>query len=74
MPLGEIASGLFELIGRFIGHIFLDVFFEIVIQGTGYLIVRYVFFLNQREVDPDGLLATITGLLFWVSIAIIFIV
>ena len=73
MPLGDLASGLFELVGRFIGQILIEFVFEILIQGTGYLIVKYVFFLNQREVDPDGPLATITGLSFWVAIAMIII-
>ena len=73
MPLGDLAAGLFELVGRFIGPILVEFVFEILIQGTGYLIVRYVVFLNQQEVDPDGPLATITGLSFWVAIATILI-
>ena len=73
MPLGDLASGLFELVGRFIGQILIEFVFEILIQRTGYVIVRYVIFLNRREVASDGPLATITGLLFWVAIAIIII-
>lgn len=73
MPLGDIASSLFEIIGRFIGQLLLEVGFEILVKGTGYLIVKYLIFLNQREVDPDGPLVIIAGILFWVAIAIIII-
>ena len=62
--IGELISELGSLIGRFLLHVALDLVFEILIKGAGYLIVRPF----KRSVDPDGIVVVITGLAFWLTV------
>ena len=55
--IGEVAGGVL----RFIGHILLEGVFEFLIKGVGYLICRPF----KRNVDPDGGVVILAGLVFW---------
>ncbi len=65
MPLGEIVGGLFEIIGRFLAEIFIQLIFELLIKGPGFLILRFVFLKKDNDIDPDGILVVFIGLMFW---------
>lgn len=53
----EVAGGVL----RFIGYVLLEGVFEVLIKGVGYLICRPF----KRNVDPDGALVVVAGLVFW---------
>ena len=65
MPLGDIAAGILEVVGRFIAEIFMQIVFELLIKGPGYLILRYVLLKNDDDIDPDGVLVIFIGITFW---------
>ena len=66
MPLGEIAGEALGGIVRVVGRILFEVFFEFIIQGTGYVVVRTV----RPKTEPDDTVCTVVGLLFWVVVGI----
>ena len=66
MPLGEIAGEALGGIVRVVGRILFEVFFEFIIQGTGYVLVRTV----RPKTEPDDTVCTVVGLLFWVVVGI----
>jgi len=66
MPLGDIATGLFEIIIKVVGEIFL----EIIIKGPGYVIVRLFKTPKSGEIEPDNPLAIIAGVIFWILIGL----
>ena len=62
MPLGVVAEGIFQLIVDFVS----DIIFEILVKGSGYIILRYIFQMGRRkELDPDSAGVIITGIIFW---------
>lgn len=75
MPVEELASGLFSVIARFFGYVLIDIMLEILVKGTGYLIIKALPFSNQKEINPDGFQVVIAGFAFWASIiALVFCV
>ncbi len=58
--MAEILEGLIKIVFRF----FIEFVVEILIKGLGYLICRPF----NKNVDPDGLLVTVVGLLVWTSL------
>ena len=66
MLLGEIAGEALGGIVRVVGRILFEVFFEFIIQGTGYVLVRTV----RPKTEPDDTVCTVVGLLFWVVVGI----
>jgi len=66
MPLGEIAGETLGGIARVVGRILFEVFFEFIIQGTGYVLVRTV----RPKTEPDDTVCTVVGLLFWVAVGV----
>lgn len=64
MPLGEIAGEALGGLVRIVGQFFAEIVFEVLIKGTGYLIVRPFI----PTVDPDGALVVTIGIAFWVSL------
>ena len=66
MPLGEIAGEALGGIVRVVGRILFEVFFEFIIRGTGYVLVRTV----RPKTEPDDTVCTVVGLLFWVVVGI----
>jgi hypothetical protein len=61
--VGEVAGGALKLIGR----IFLEVIFEFLIKGAGYILCSP---FSRRKLDPDGGLVVIVGLVFWVAVGV----
>jgi hypothetical protein len=66
MPVGEIASEVLGRVFRFIGNAFLEVVFELFVRGPGYLLCKPF----KKDVDPDGGLAALVGIAFWVAIGV----
>ena len=58
--IGEAAGGAL----RFIGRVFVDVFYEFLVKGAGYCICR----VFTRRVDWDGAAAVLVGLAFWIAL------
>lgn len=71
MPIGDVAAGILEVIGRIIGQIFIEVILELLIKGPGYLILKIIKGNKIDELDPDDGLVILTGILFWVFVALI---
>ena len=69
MPIEEIASGLFRIIGKLIGQVFLEVILEIILKGPGYIIIKL--FSKNKAKEPSETTAFIVGILFWAVIALI---
>lgn len=65
MPIDEMAGGLLRIALRFIGEFLLEVVFEIVIKGPGYLILKSV---TGKEPDPEEWDVLIVSVLFWVVV------
>ena len=61
--VGEVAGGVLKFIGRLI----LEVVFEFLIKGAGYILCRS---FGRRKLDPDGGLVVAVGLAFWVAVGI----
>ncbi len=70
MPLRDSAEGIIGVLGRWIGWLFVDFALEIVLRGSGYLVVRYLVLFNRRDVDPDSDLLIVAGLLFWAIVLV----
>lgn len=68
MPLGDIAVGFFEIVGRFIGQLFIEIILEVLIKGPGYIIVRMFTSPSKKDIDTDGVLVLFSGVIFWVII------
>ena len=66
MPLGDIAAGVFEVLGKFVGQIFIEIILELLIKGPGYLILKILKRSHAGEVDPDSGIVIITGITFWI--------
>ncbi|MDR2710909.1 MAG: hypothetical protein LBB65_06245 [Burkholderiales bacterium] len=58
--LGEVLGGVF----RFIGRIFVELFFETLVQDTGFILLR----LFRRKSASSDTACTIVGLLFWAGV------
>jgi hypothetical protein len=65
MPIDEVTGSVVGGILRLVAWLFFDVFIEIVIQGTGYRILRWV----RPEKTPSDAACTLVGLVFWLAIA-----
>ncbi len=65
MPLGVSAEGLVGLISRILAYLLVDICTEILIKGTGYLIVGTLSSRTSYEPDPEGYVVVITGFAFW---------
>ncbi len=64
MPVAEIAGELLGFIGRILLQFFVEIVFEILVKGVGYLIVRPF----NRNIDPDGAVVIVVGIVFWLSL------
>ena len=61
MPVGEIAGEAIGSILRFAGRIFVELVFELLIQGTGHLVLKL---LRPRE-EPGDTESAVVGILVW---------
>ena len=59
--LDEIAGGIL----KFVGRIFFEVVFELLVNSPGYLFMKA---FSKSTVDPDGLGSVMCGLLFWATL------
>ena len=66
--IGDILSGIFEVFGRVVTRIVVDILFEFIIQGTGAIILRLVFFWRPTHKLPGDFACGVVGLLFWVFV------
>ena len=57
----EVAGGVL----RFIGRLFLEIVYEFLIKGAGYLLCRA---FGGRKVDPDGGVVVVVGVAFWFAV------
>ncbi|MCL2916756.1 hypothetical protein [Shewanella litorisediminis] len=60
--LDEVIGSAFKVVARFIVEVFVEIIFEIMIKGPGYLLVKP---FSKSAPDPDGVLVVIVGLVFW---------
>ena len=64
--IGEVAHRVFiEMLGSLL---------EIPVRALGYVIVKYVFYFGRRDVDWDGRVVAIAGILGWITVAVVAIV
>ena len=64
MPIGEIAGEALVGILRVVGRILFEVFFEFILRGTGYALIR----LFRPRSDPSDTACAIVGILFWIAV------
>ena len=64
MPVGEIAGELLSFLGRILMQFFVEIVFEILVKGVGFLIVRPF----NRNINPDSALVIVVGIMFWLSL------
>jgi len=62
-------EGMVEIVlrtgGRAIAHVLLEVVFEILIKGSGYLILKL---LGFRSINPESIATAIVGIVFWLGL------
>jgi hypothetical protein len=61
----EVVGGIFKVLGRFIGQFIIEVLFELLLKGPGYLISKQ---FTKSDPNPDGFIVLLCGLLFWLVI------
>jgi hypothetical protein len=66
MPIGEIIGealgGVLKIAVRFV----FEVIFELLVKGTGYLLIRLV----RPQSDPGESACGIVGVLFWAAVGV----
>ena len=61
----EIAGGIFKVLGRFIGHMFIEIISELLLKGPGYFIVKL---FTKNDPNHDGFAVVFTGFMFWLFV------
>jgi len=61
--IGEVAGGAL----KFIGRLFLEIVFEFLIKGAGYILCSP---FSRKKLNPDGGLVVIVGMVFWVAVGV----
>lgn len=64
MPLDDIAGSLLGGLFRFVIYVFVDIFFEAIIKGTGHFVLVT---LRPRK-EPSEAACAVVGLLFWAGL------
>lgn len=67
MPLGDIAGEALGGVLRFIGRLLFEVVVEVLIQGTGHVILRTV----RPKSEPGETACTLVGLVFWATVIVL---
>jgi hypothetical protein len=65
MPIGEIAGEALGGLLRVVGRLLFEIFFELMIQGAGYWLLRRI----RPGYEPSRAASGAAGLLFWTAIA-----
>lgn len=63
----DVVEGIFKILARFMGQIFIEIIFELLLKGPGYFISKQ---FTKRDPDPDGFIVIITGIIFWVVVGV----
>lgn len=61
MPLDDIAGSLLGGVFRLFAWIFVDIFFEAIIKGTGHIVLVTL----RPKNEPSEFACTVVGLLVW---------
>lgn len=67
MPLDDIAGSLLGGLFRFVIYVFVDIFFEAIIKGTGHVVLVT---LRPKKEPSEGACAVV-GLLVWAGLLLI---
>ncbi|HAI45977.1 hypothetical protein D3C87_729340 [compost metagenome] len=67
MPIDEMTGSVLGGVMRFIVWLFMDIFIETILQGTGYWILRWV---RPGRTASDSA-CTVVGLVFWIVLALV---
>jgi hypothetical protein len=67
MPIGDIAGEALGGVFRFVGRLLFEVVVEVLIQGTGHVILRTV----RSKSEPGETACTLVGLLFWATVIVL---
>lgn len=66
MPLDDIAGGLLGGLSRFVIYVFVDIFFEAIIKGTGHIVLVTL----RPNKEPSETACTVVGLLLWAALVV----
>lgn len=66
MPLDDIAGGLLGGLFRFVIYVFVDIFFEAIIKGTGHIVLVTL----RPNKEPSETACTVVGLLLWAALVV----
>ena len=58
----DVVEGIFKVLGRFLGYLFLEIIFELLVKGPGYFIAKI---FTKNPPDLDGFIVIVVGILFW---------
>ena len=64
MPLGDIAGEVLGGALRVVGRVLIEVFFELLIKGVGYALIK----LFRPQSEPSDVSCGLVGLVFWVGV------
>ena len=65
----DVLEGIFRVLGRLIGQIFIEIVFEVLLKGPGYFISGL---FTKGDQDPDRFVVVITGFIFWLVVGFSF--
>lgn len=66
MPLDDIAGSLLGGLFRFVIYVFVDIFFEAIIKGTGHIVLVTL----RPNKEPSETACAAVGLLFWAALLV----
>lgn len=66
MPLDDIAGSLLGGLFRFVIYVFVDIFFEAIIKGTGHIVLVTL----RPNKEPSEAACAVVGLLFWAAVVV----
>ena len=62
--VGEVLVGVVRIVGRVILEFVLELVFEIMIKGSGYILLR----IFRPKSDPGEGACAIVGIIFWILV------